>query len=223
MFWALNLGVIVALILALRTPVAWPQVAAVAVVLALGWGGVPAYCRPGESLEALERFGSPSEPPEVPPGAEGYFRPLWPSAIYSWDDYRRTLAYLRRATGKETRVVNALRNTPFLTFNGPVGRITPLPADTGVLWLWQVDPGMEGAYVAAMEVRPRLGRRLGPRRDQLQPQAPTPDPRRRDPPALPPGGTLRLARGLATMPRVIENPALSALVLGRVVSQKDEV
>src|SRR5206468_3321220 len=92
----------------------------------------------------------PGEPPQVPPGAETHFPPLRSWASYSWDDYRAVLAYLRRATGPETRIVNVLRNRPFLTFNGPVGRVTPLPADTGVLWILQVDPSLEEAYVAAM-------------------------------------------------------------------------
>ncbi len=150
LFWALNVGVTVALVLAIRTPVLWVQVAAALAVLLLGLGGVPTYCRPIASLHALKSLGRPGEPPEVPPGAEGYFPPLRSRASYTWDDYRDALAYLRGATEPETRIVTVIRNAPYLTFNGPVGRITPLPADTGVLWIWQVDPSMEEAFVTAM-------------------------------------------------------------------------
>jgi hypothetical protein len=150
LFWALNVGVTAALVLAIRTPIVWVQVAAVLAVLLLGLGGVPKYCRPMQSLSALKSLGRPGEPAEVPPGAEGYFPPLRPRASYSWDDYCAALAYLRGATLPETRIVTVIRNAPYLTFNGPVGRMTPLPADTGVLWIWQVDPGMEDAFVTAM-------------------------------------------------------------------------
>ncbi len=151
LYLALNIGLCVALILTLRIPASWFQVAAIAIVLALDWDGLPAYCRPQESLEAWKHRNTPGESPRLPPGAEGYFGTQWPSGFYSWNDYRRTLAYLRRATGPKTRIANVIRNRPFLTFNGPVGRVTPFPGDTGILWLWQVDPGMEGDYVAALE------------------------------------------------------------------------
>lgn len=154
LFFALNLAIVAELVL--QATARRPTLGLVAVValVALGVPGLPRYCRPFRSVQALADLARPVEPATVPPGAEGFFAPENPLSPYRWSDYRATLAYLRRATGPGTRVANLLRNPPFPALNGPTGRISPLPAESGIIWLWRTDPDDEPAFVAALERSP---------------------------------------------------------------------
>ena len=61
------------------------------------------------------------------------------------------LAYLRLRTGPRTQVANLLRNVPFPGVNGSVGRISPLRADAGIIWLYQLDIGREVEFARLLE------------------------------------------------------------------------
>ena len=112
--------------------------------------GVPAFCLPGESFEVLTGRNSA----RVPATARAHFAPEDGRSPYRWEDYRAAIAYLRANTGPETRVANMLRNVPFPAVNGVTGRISPFPAESGIIWLWSVDPDMEGEFVTALDRSP---------------------------------------------------------------------
>ena len=90
-------------------------------------------------------------PAHVPLGAAAHFAPGDSNSPYTWDQYRAVLAYLRLRTDSRTQVANLLRNVPFPGVNGSVGRISPLGADAGILWLYQFDIGREADYARLLE------------------------------------------------------------------------
>lgn len=154
LIWALNLAILAELSLQATARRPALGLTAIVAVLVVGIPGLPRYCRPIRSFAALTDLTRPVEPLVVPPGAEGFFAPENPQSPYHWSDYRATLAYLRRATTPETRVANLLRNPPFPALNGPTGRVSPLPGESGVIWLWRTDPDDEPAFVEALERTP---------------------------------------------------------------------
>jgi hypothetical protein len=87
----------------------------------------------------------------VPLGAAAHFAPVDPNSPYTWDQYREVLAYLRLRTGPHTQVANLLRNVPFPGLNGTVGRISPLRADSGIIWLYALDPALEADFARSLE------------------------------------------------------------------------
>ena len=139
-----------------------PIVAAILLflILAMAVPGAPAYCSVNATIQAFEQWKRADEPSQVPIGAKNSFRAVGPGfdgddrSPYTWDDYRRTLAYLRRNTTAKTVVANALRGTPFPAMNGPVGRISPFPAESGVIWIWSVDTSAEAAFVVNLQKMP---------------------------------------------------------------------
>ncbi|MDB5351449.1 MAG: hypothetical protein JWN86_2696 [Planctomycetota bacterium] len=149
--WAVNWGVLAGLVQArfADRPRLWP--ASFVLLLLVAVPGLPTFCRPGDALDALHG----REPIRVPATAERHFFPGDPNTTYRWDDYRRALAYLKRNTRPETPVANALRNVPFPAFNGVLGRVSPFPAESGVIWLWSVNPQLEGSFISSLEQSPR--------------------------------------------------------------------
>lgn len=114
----------------------------------------PRFWNPGASLAAPAELTRPGGPLRPPPGVAPYWAPLDGNSPYLWDDYRRTLAHLRQTTGSDTVVANLLRNVPFPTLNGPLGRVSTLGGESGLPYLWLVDPGLEPAYAEAVAVAP---------------------------------------------------------------------
>jgi hypothetical protein len=113
--------------------------------------GVPRFCRPLDSVRAVGYLVRGEDPEKPPPGSLDEYRPYKTWAGYSWGEDKGVREYLRTATRPTTRVANMLRVPPFLALNGPVGRISPFPAESGILWLWQVDPDIEDAFVRELE------------------------------------------------------------------------
>ena len=130
------------------------------VLLGIAVPGVPSYCSIDATLRAIDQWRRADEPSQVPLGALNFFRPIAPSfpgderSPYLWDEYRQTLSYLRQNTTQETVVANALRGYPFPAINGPVGRVSPFPAESGLIWIWSVETAAEAAFVAALERSP---------------------------------------------------------------------
>lgn len=125
-------------------------------ILSIALGHWPSYCSPSCSLNALRYLGRRELPEEVPLGADQYLHPSSPGDVartsgYSWPDYRAAVTYLRENTGKQTRVVNALKRLPFPPLNGPAGRITPWPCEAGMPYLWLLRGDTELRYAKALE------------------------------------------------------------------------
>jgi hypothetical protein len=155
---------------ALVVPVAWlvtaprlrpaARLAAVGALLVTLVPGVPRFCLPRETLGAFGPLVRGEAPADPPPGFSRLYRSNGrrgrrvPVLHYPWDDYRRTLAYLRRHTGPDTRVANLLRQFPHPAVNGPAGRLTPFPAAGGCIHLWKVAPGLEAEFAAALADTP---------------------------------------------------------------------
>jgi hypothetical protein len=151
--WSINVAVLIALIL--EAPgVWWVQAGAIVAVVVMSVPGVPKYCRGRGSLKAIGSLATGVVPEKAPPGAEGLYRPDRTYSAYSWGEERGVHAYLRTHTRPDTRVAVVLRNPPFLAINGPVGRISPFPAESGILWLWQVNPKLEPAFVKSLQETP---------------------------------------------------------------------
>ena len=113
---------------------------------------IPLYCAPLRSLEALPLIVRGQMPTASPPGAADMLKDLpRPACWYPWDEYSAALEYLRGATGPNTRVANVLRNHPFPTFNGPLGRLTPFRSVGGLQWLRWVGPAREPEFAQALE------------------------------------------------------------------------
>jgi hypothetical protein len=113
--------------------------------------GFPLFCKVPATLEALDCLAhGRTITTRPPPGCWkwfGAFRPRW----YTWDDYRRVLIHLRETTGPATPVANVLKEPPFPSLNGPVGRLSPFRAESGICWMWLVKLDLEPEFVAALE------------------------------------------------------------------------
>ena len=128
----------------------WVRQSVLLLVLVIAMPGIPVYCLPREALDAIRG----REQIRVPATARLLFKPGNPDSVYRWSEYQQTLAYLRSHTSASTRVSSIIRNLPFPAINGPVGRISPLPAESGVIWLWSVNPKLEPAFVRSLEDAP---------------------------------------------------------------------
>ena len=149
--WATCLGVVAGVVLdRLSGMHRGVRITALVIFLALAMPGIPEYCKPAEAIAAIQ--GRATD--HVPATARDRFAPGNHDTRYRWDDYQDLLAYLRDRTTPETRVANVLRNIPFPAINGVVGRVSPLPAESGVIWLWSVNPKLEGAFVEAIRSAP---------------------------------------------------------------------
>ncbi len=150
--WAVGFGIVAGLILeALSRRKRGDRIAAFLLLMTITMPGVPMFCLPSAAWDAIWGRYQAREPET----ARLFFSPGNPNTPYRWDDYWRTLDYLRRNTDESTRVANVLRNIPFPAINGPVGRISPLPGESGVIWLWSVNPKLEPNYARAIEQVPK--------------------------------------------------------------------
>lgn len=125
---------------------------AIATVVVGFFPGLPVNCDPGESLQAIRDLASGRDPKRVPRGATGMFHEgLEDPEVYRWGDYVQSLNYLRTRTGPKTRVANVLRRYPNPPINGPVGRLTPFPHASGILWFRWLGPEREDEFVEGLE------------------------------------------------------------------------
>jgi hypothetical protein len=149
--WSINLAVTAGAAMTLLKPRPGLALGAIALLAAMASPGLPRFFNPEASLRAIGDIGRGSEPTRVPPGAEAHFAPTDSRSPYTFDQYRQVLAYLRQKTGPDTRVANLLRNVPFPALNGTVGRICPLPADSGIIWLYALGTDREADFARALE------------------------------------------------------------------------
>jgi len=149
--WSINLAVIAAAAMAVWKRRPSLALGSVVLLLAIASPGVPRFCDLEASVRALGDLGRGIEPARVPLGAAAHFAPDDRNSPYTWDQYREVLAYLRLRTGPHTQVANLLRNVPFPALNGSVGRISPLRADAGILWLSSLDIGREADFARLLE------------------------------------------------------------------------
>ncbi|MGC8639793.1 MAG: hypothetical protein ACP5XB_07970 [Isosphaeraceae bacterium] len=111
---------------------------------------VPSFCEPIESIRALKWLGRGVEPPDPPPGCRRlYFRLNF--CCYPWADYRRALDYLRRTTSPDTEIANVLKQPPFPSFNGPVGRLSPFRTESGICWMLLIDMDLDAEFARELE------------------------------------------------------------------------
>ncbi len=115
--------------------------------------GRPLNCDPGDSLRAIVSIAC-GQDPEAPPSGCRYFWFRPKACNYEWRDYCRTLAYLRHTTSPATEIANVLRLQPFPSLNGPVGRLSPFRAESGICWMWLIDIDLDGPFAEALENTP---------------------------------------------------------------------
>jgi hypothetical protein len=149
--------------IALAIPTAWivrfprlgPELRVLAAVLILyeAVPSAPRFCSARESVRALVPLIRSVDPADPPPGClHPWFRPH--ACHYPWPDYCRLLDYLRRETGPETQIANVLKHPPFPSLNGPVGRLSPFHAESGICWMWLVDLDLDAPFAEALERTP---------------------------------------------------------------------
>ncbi len=103
----------------------------------------------GDALRALARGGAPSE---VPNGCEIGFRDGGSDrGIDRWREYQAVLEYLRRETAPGTAVANVLGVFPYLSINGPAGRVDPFRAESGICWMVLVDEDRDEMFAENLE------------------------------------------------------------------------
>jgi hypothetical protein len=112
---------------------------------------VPGNCRFRESIDSI-RAAATGGWPEMPPGAWIWYSPT--RSRYHWDDYCRLLKYIRENTGPTTIVANVLKNPPFPSVNGAIGRRSPFRVESGVPWMWVVAEDLDESFAGELE---RLG------------------------------------------------------------------
>ena len=119
------------------------------------------------------------------------------AAKYAWSDYKNTLDYLRRETGPDTRVANALLSVPAITY--PTARATVF-SNESLQFLINFDrPEDWDAYVAALENAPEDSVAVWDLRRPGQHRLPElPQDRPGDPSRLRARGEVRVDRGLAS-------------------------
>jgi hypothetical protein len=146
--------------IALAIPIAriiiasWPQaplrVFALLMILLESTPRVPSFCSASASLRAVSSLARGVEPESPPPGC--IVRWFTPNAChYEWANYRRTLDYLRRSTSPETEIANLLKEPPFPSFNGPVGRLSPFRAESGICWMWSINLDLDVPFAESLE------------------------------------------------------------------------
>ncbi|MGE3820159.1 MAG: hypothetical protein AB7I30_12125 [Isosphaeraceae bacterium] len=142
-----ELGVVTSLV-GLRAPV---RLLAFATVLIGFMPGFPGNCDLKVSLRAVVDLARGKSPEEVPPGVTGMFYDYYPGPEeYPWNDYLDMLEYIRTETRPTTPVANVLRHYPNPPINGPVGRLSPFPHASGILWFRWIGPELEEDYARAL-------------------------------------------------------------------------
>jgi hypothetical protein len=150
-------SIVVALPIARVVSISWLarplRVLAVMLILLEAIPQIPIFCAPRDCVRALGALARGVEPDVPPPGARyKWFRPH--ECHYEWTDYCRTLDYLRHATGTGTEIANVLKQPPFPSFNGPVGRLSPFRAESGICWMWLIDVDLDIPFAEALEKTP---------------------------------------------------------------------
>jgi hypothetical protein len=151
LIWSLNLAVIAGVVMQMGQRRPWMALGSVGLLLALASPRVPKYWDLGASLRAIGDLTRRTEPALVPPGAAPHFAPASTTSPYTWEQYCEVLDYLRQRTGPNTQIANLLRNLPFPGLNGTIGRISPLRADSGVLWLYALGTDREADFARDLE------------------------------------------------------------------------
>ncbi|MHB1559460.1 MAG: hypothetical protein ACYC61_18585 [Isosphaeraceae bacterium] len=151
-------------VVALAMPIGWIvtmarvpsplRAIAVALLVVEASVGVPAFCNLDASISAIGAIARGETLTDwPPPGGDAWFDPRrgrW----YSWQNYRDVVAYLRRTTAPDTTIANVLKEPPFPAINGPVGRISPFRAESGICWMWLVHIDLEPEFARALEHEP---------------------------------------------------------------------
>ena len=120
---------------------------------------IPIFCSPRASVRALGSLARGVEPEKPPPGCIiKWFTPQ--HCQYEWADYCQALDYLRRTTSPATEIANVLKEPPFPSFNGPVGRLSPVPSRIGNLLDVADRPGSRCPVCRVPGTNARLGGRL---------------------------------------------------------------
>jgi hypothetical protein len=109
---------------------------------------IPRNCSVRVSFDSL-RAAATGGWPVMPPGAWIGYSPERSS--YNWDAYCRLLKYLRENTDSTTIVANVLRNPPFPSTNGAVGRRSPFRVESGVPWMWVVAENLDDIFADQLE------------------------------------------------------------------------
>jgi hypothetical protein len=148
---------------ALAIPAGWvvtsPRLRPMVRVLAIAWlvsqafTRVPLYCRGEGSVRAIGDLVRGRSPMLSPPGCESFLDSRRSRLGVGWVNYSELLAYLRTNTRRQTFVGNFVRDHPFPTINGPVGRLPLFPSPGGVLWLRFAAPGLERPFADALTRR----------------------------------------------------------------------
>jgi len=129
------------------------RVMAVMLILLEAIPHIPTFCAPRDSVRALGSLARGVESEEPPPGCRiKWFRSH--ECHYEWADYCRTVDYLRRATSPATEIANVLKQPPFPSLNGPVGRLSPFRAESGICWMWLIDQDLDIPFAESLEQTP---------------------------------------------------------------------
>ena len=83
-----------------------------------------------------------------PMGCVNAFPERW--AAHRWADYCALLAYLRKETSPGSAIANVLNAYPYETINGPVGRLSPFKADSGIAWMTQVKGDLDPEFAQSL-------------------------------------------------------------------------
>jgi hypothetical protein len=149
--WSVNVAVLAAFIeesLWLRP--AW-RAGLIIILAAAAIGGIPAFCSFEHSFAAISERSAEGEP-VIQPLGYARRRSLPNAGHYPWGDYRSLLAYLRRTTSSNTRVANVLKGFPAI--NGPTGRLSPFPIESGLVFVWLMGDPIEEKLAKALEDTP---------------------------------------------------------------------
>ena len=129
------------------------RVLAVVLILFEAIPNIPNNCAPRDSLRALVTLARGVEPDKPPLGVRfKWFQPH--QCHYEWADYCHALDYLRRSTSTATEIANVLKHPPFPSFNGPVGRLSPFRAESGICWMWLIDFDLDIPFAESLERTP---------------------------------------------------------------------
>jgi len=109
----------------------------------------PHNCGLRASLDAF-RVAAGLKTPALPPGGWIWYDEQR-QPFYTWDGYDRLLSHVRATTGPDAIVANVLRNPPFPSVNGPTGRRSPFPYETGIAWSWLVDQDLDEEFARELK------------------------------------------------------------------------
>ncbi len=151
--------------ISLALPVAWlaatPKLGHPARALFIGlilyesMPDLPRFCSPRDSIRALAPLAHGEVPKMSPLGAHRhYLRDAPWVGEYPWEDYRRTLEHLRRATPRLTPVANLLKHPPYPALNGATGHPSPFLVESGLCWMVLVHENLDAEFADSLERTP---------------------------------------------------------------------